>query len=215
MINLSILPASQRKIFPLLAHASFIRPFYLAGGTAIALQLGHRQSVDFDFIAERSFLPSPLLNSMQLAFPKTVIEPLQIEKNTLTVSMSGVKMSFFGGYRYPLLQGVLREQSLRIASLPDLLAMKLLAIQHRSEMKDYVDIFFLLTQGALGLYSGITTARKKFGKGFNPMISLKALTYFEDLSAAELQRIPFIHSPAPSWKNLQKTLREAVMAVKL
>src|ERR1051326_5308366 len=142
----SILPKAQQEIWPLLAPTAGLS-FVLYGGTAVALHLGHRTSVDFDF-----FRSSPLdMKEIEASFPflanaKTIQEGI----NTLVVSVpmpSGpVKVSFFGGLDIGRINDPLqtKDSTLLVASTEDLLATKLKAILDRAEAKDYRDIAALL-----------------------------------------------------------------------
>jgi Nucleotidyl transferase AbiEii toxin, Type IV TA system len=189
--KLETLPAAQQCLWPNLSFTKNLG-FTLYGGTAIAIQLGHRISVDFDF-----FSPT-LLNKTQIfqAAPHlqnaTVI---QDEVNSLTLLVaepdaagSAVKISFFGlitfgQYEHPRITD---DGVLRVASLNDLLATKLKVILQRAEAKDYIDIAALIRSG-MSLPKGLAIAQKMFRPSFQPSESLKALTYFND---GDLSTIP-------------------------
>ncbi len=177
--RLDVLPAPQRGIWPLLAAVP--TDFVLYGGTAIALHLGHRQSVDFDFFSAVPFEPEALQNALPLA---ASAEVLQKHRNTLsvrTVGVDEVKLSFFGGLHLAQMDppGRCQDNHLLVAGLRDLLATKLNTVYQRSEAKDYLDIHALL-QAGLALAEGLACARAVYGPGFNLLLPLKALTYFED-----------------------------------
>lgn len=184
-----ILPPVQRQLWPEMATVSD-DAFVLYGGTAIALYLGHRESVDFDFFTDRSFLPEELLAKFQFLRGS---EFLQTQRDTLTVLTAGdgndlhrVKISFFGGFDFGRLKDPERTSDgvLEIASLQDLLAHKLKALLQRVEMKDYLDIDALLQNG-LDLATGCGGAQALF-TAFAPQECLKALTYFKDPSLGAL-----------------------------
>jgi len=214
-MHLDILPSEQQKLAILLGDCPFVKDFYLAGGTALALQIGHRQSIDFDFFSEKPFYAEKLLREIEDHF-KTPVQTLQADKQTLMVILNGVRVSFFGDYGFSLIGKTLREFYFPIASLEDIFAMKLLAVQHRTEMKDYVDILALVGHSGLNLNKGIYWAQKKFGGSFNPIISLKALVYFDDLNSKELSAIAFFSKKSSvSFKLLKQRLISAVKAVKI
>mgnify|MGYP001575631825 CR=1 FL=1 len=175
--KLKILPAIQKKIWS--KSHQIPKDFVLYGGTAIALQLGHRQSVDFDFFTSEDFNPDDLLRSLKFLANADV---LQLEKNTLTVTLRApapVKISFFGGLDFGTLQVPLNlPNQVRMASLTDLFGHKLKTILQRVEAKDYRDIAALIESG-LKLEIGLSAALGLFGKSFPPMECIKALTYFE------------------------------------
>jgi hypothetical protein len=176
--NLTILPPPQLRLWPELdatpAH------FTLYGGTALALRLGHRTSADFDFFSNRSFDPDEL--AATVLFLKEA-ERVQVAINTLKcrVERGGpVLLSFFGGLG--LGQAAPRDQAqgraLYVASL--LAGTKVAVVQKRAETKDYLDIDALLQYG-IDLPTALAAGRIVYGLSFNPMITLKALSYFDDL----------------------------------
>lgn len=187
--NLDILPDEQKKLFPLLKDTP--KDFVLYGGTAVALRLGHRISVDFDFFSKKSFDPDRLRN--QIPYLKSA-QTSEISKDTLTCfaktpgSDKEVKISYFGGL--PLRQ--IQEpdsclgNNILVASLKDLLGMKCATVFNRAEKKDYVDIHAILTNSTLTLADGLAYAKAIYGEQYNPLITLKALTYFEDGNVATL-----------------------------
>ena len=178
-LNLAILPKPQQLLWSeLQATPSY---FVLYGGTAIALQIGHRQSEDFDFFAFRAIDPQELLSEIPYLQDATVT---QSATNTLNVTVErngSIKISFFG---LPKLGHVkeptVTSNGIKIASLVDLAGTKVLTVQHRAEIRDYVDIDVLLTKGGIMLSEALAAAKMIYGKQFNPQITLKALSYFED-----------------------------------
>jgi hypothetical protein len=177
--KLETLPAAQRALWTELA---VIPPgFVLCGGTAIALHLGHRQSVDFDFFGSSAFDPAQLYSSMPLLNGSTV---LQQAANTLTcrVERGGpVIVSFFGvpSLRRVAAPLIAEDNRLPVASLLDLAGMKAAVVQQRAEAKDYIDLHALLAAG-IDLPLALAAARIIYGERFNPQLTLKALSYFGD-----------------------------------
>ena len=146
----------------------------------LALRLGHRRSEDFDFFSNKPFQPTSLPES--IPYLKHA-EMTQFHDNTLTaiVDRNGpVKLSFFGSLGIKRAQDpdVVEENGVQIASVLDLLASKLKTVQLRAEAKDYRDIVGTLDAG-LKLAEGLA-AVAIYGKEFNGVLSLKALTFFED-----------------------------------
>ncbi len=176
--NLSILPEPQRQLWGELRDTP--KEFVLYGGTALALRLGHRQSEDFDFFSNKPFQP----NSLRDRIPYLRhAEMTQFQDNTLTaiVGDGPVKLSFFGSLGMKRVQDpdIAEENGIQIASLLDLLASKLKTVQSRAEAKDYRDIVASFEAG-LSLAEGLAAAAAIYGKDFNGVLSLKALTFFED-----------------------------------
>ena len=177
--RLDILPAAQLLLWPELAEIP--AEFTLYGGTAIALHLGHRQSIDFDFFGTRAFQPQELLNSLPFLRDAQI---QQQQSNTLTCLVnrgSPVKISFFGLPGFATLAEPLRtpDNGLKIASLLDLAGTKAAVVQQRAEAKDYIDINALLSAGVT-LEQALSAAATLYAPRFNPQLTLKALAYFED-----------------------------------
>ena len=176
----SSLPPAQRRLWNELR--SVPEEFVLYGGTAIALHLGHRQSVDFDFFSNLPFEPSELTAKLPFLPGATIT---QQGPNTLSarVDRGGpVQVSFFGvpdivRLRPPV---VAADNGLRIASLLDLAGTKAAVVQQRAEAKDYRDLDAILEGGRIGLSTALAAACAIYGPKFNPQITLKALSFFGD-----------------------------------
>lgn len=190
---MSILPPAQVRIWPELRPAAALG-FALYGDTAIALRLGHRQSVDFDFFSARSLDR----NALHAAFPFLAHSlVLQEQPDTLSVlapcgddDHEHVKLSFFGGIGFGRVGNpdVSADGVLQVASLDDLMATKLKVPLQRVEAKDYRDVAAMVSAN-VSLARGLAAARQLHGGTFQPSESLKALVYFEggdlDTLAAE------------------------------
>jgi len=179
-----VLPPAQIQLWKELAPAKKLG-FVLYGGTALALRLGHRVSIDFDFFTEKYLVKNELLAAFPFLKNATVI---QEELNTLSALVpsldtdpTSVKISFFGNIGFGRVSApqYSEDRVIQVASLDDLMATKLKVILQRAEAKDYVDIAAMLTAG-VSLAKGLASARAIFGPNFQPSESLKALTYFED-----------------------------------
>ena len=205
--HLEILPTPQPKLWPALRPVTD-QGFILYGGTAIALRLGHRISVDFDFFSVKQLNRGELFQSIGFLAEALV---LQDEPNSLTVLVpvngeekaTTVKVSFFGGIDFgcTVLPDQTEDGILVVASLEDLLGTKLKVILQQAEANYYRDIASILKSG-LSLDRGLATARVFFGPSFQPSEALKALTYFDDGDLESLS------------ESEQKTLREATALVR-
>lgn len=177
--RLDILPPEQQELWPELAA---IPPYFtLYGGTAIALRLAHRPSVDFDFFGREAFDPDLIYR--RLAFLRGA-EVQQKTGDTLTclVQRQGpVRVSFFALPDFPEIAeaDVTQDIGLRLASLIDLAGTKAAVVQKRAEAKDYIDLDALIAHG-VDLPHALAAGRAIYGSGFNPQVTLKALTYFAD-----------------------------------
>jgi len=183
-----ILPTAQRALWPALGLAAGLG-FVLYGGTAIALRLAHRASIDFDLFTDRDLDR----RSLDAAFPfiaRAVV--LQDRPDTLTVlagtegGEASVKISFFGGLGFGRVGApdTTDDGVLQVASLDDLMATKLKVLLQRVEAKDYIDVAAMIRAGA-GLARALAGAEALYGPAFQPAECLKALVWFEggDLDA--------------------------------
>jgi hypothetical protein len=178
--HLEILPAPQRALWNELSEVS--REFVLYGGTALALYLAHRQSVDFDLFGSRALDLAQIEQGISFLNGANII---QRDKNRLSaiVDRGGpVKVSFFGVPNLPRLSAavVAEDNGLGIASLLDLAGTKASVVQVRAEAKDYIDIDALITAGKVDLPLALSAAQRLYGSTFNPEITLKALSFFDD-----------------------------------
>ena len=176
--RLDALPKSQQILWPELAQTP--RHFVLYGGTALALRLCHRQSVDFDFFSDQKFDPEKLRKQLPMLNGAKILDS---QANTLTVLIERngpVKLSFFGGLTFGRVCDPewTSDNAVRVASPLDVGALKMNAILSRSEAKDYLDIYALMKNG-LKLPELLGAARA-LHEDMNPMIPLRALSYFED-----------------------------------
>jgi hypothetical protein len=176
--RLDILPPQQRELWPELRPVRDLG-FVLYGGTAIALHLGHRQSVDFDFFHSSNLDREVLRRSLPFLSRATVI---QESSNTFVVmTPKRVKLSFFGGLNFGRVGApqVTNDGVLCVASFEDLMATKLKVILQRSESKDYIDIAAMVRAG-VSVAAGLAAAEKMYHPTFPPSESLRALVYFEE-----------------------------------
>ena len=143
VIHTDVLSEGQKRVLPQLAKALVNTDFYLAGGTGLALQVGHRSSIDFDWFIPKLGDPEALfrlLKSMGIVF-----EIQSIGFETVYLTIENIQMSFIG-YDYPLLQAKIRwsEPGIHIAGIDDIACMKLSAIASRGYRKDFVDLHYMI-----------------------------------------------------------------------
>jgi hypothetical protein len=174
-----ILPKAQQEIWPLLVPAPCLS-FVLYGGTAVALHLGHRVSIDFDFFRSAPLDHKELETSF--AFMRDA-DTIQEDRNTrvlnVTMPSGPVKVSFFGGLGIGRINEPpqTRDSTLLVASLEDLLATKLKATLDRAESRDYRDIAAILSAG-ISLERGLGAFAKMYGR--DPGLALRAIGFFKD-----------------------------------
>ena len=150
--------------------------FYLAGDTALAMYYQHRTSVDLDFFSENNF--DSLHLSHELTTKGFILEDIRLSRGTLECQINSVKVSFFE-YPYRIIGNFSYFNSLKIASVLDIAAMKLSAIAGKAEKKDYYDIVEILKRN--DFMKIVEAFRKKYGKEIDLYHVVKALCYFEDV----------------------------------
>jgi hypothetical protein len=153
---------------------------YMAGGTAVAIYLNHRVSVDIDLFTEKEFYCSSIIVPIGQRYVTTITNPA--EKNTLTAMVANVRFSLFH-YPYPLLKPLVNkpECNIGLASPEDIAAMKVVAITQRGSAKDFVDLHALIGAFGLPLDYLIVQVLKKYGVSGDYGYQIKrSLVYFDD-----------------------------------
>ncbi len=181
-----------------------VRNFYLAGGTALALQFGHRQSVDLDFFSEQNFSASELKKKL-LKISKYKI--ISAEDGTLHIILNGVLVSFLR-YPYKLLYAKKKFGKTLLADWRDLAAMKLNAIANRGSKKDFIDLYFICQKISLKQIFKIFNKKYKDIK-YNKMHLLKSIVYFEE---AEKEPMPKMMEKE-SWGKIKKEIERMVRGI--
>ena len=174
-----ILTKEQVEIFPLLAE--FSKDFGLVGGTAIALYLGHRRSIDFDLFCNEKLKNQNILRkiSKNLKIDMIIVNKL----DELTIIAKGVKITFFN-YPYKINYS---QNIANVIKMPDLLtltAMKAFALGMRSKWKDYVDLYFII-KDCFPISEISKRGEEIFGREFNEKLFRTQLVYFEDINYSE------------------------------
>lgn len=173
--------------------------FYLGGGTALALQIGHRESMDLDWFSQEEFLNSRLKNEL------SGIGEFRLEnesQGTINGLLDGVRVSFFY-YPYKLSSRLVSFEKINLASKQDIAAMKIDAVSSRGSKKDFIDLYFLLKE--FSLKELIQFFEEKYsGIKYNKLHILKSLSYFED---AEEEPMPKMIKDI-SWEEVKKYLQK-------
>jgi hypothetical protein len=174
----NILSEEQKEILPFIK--SFSKEFYLVGGTAISLQIGHRQSIDFDLFKYSSFSKTKIANKLK-EFGLTY-RLIFTDSESFHIITNGVKVTFF---QFPF--KIQSKQSFEGIPLPDLLslaAMKAYALGRRSKWKDYVDLYFLI-KFHFDIETISDKAKTIFGELFTAKLFRQQLCYFKDIDYTE------------------------------
>ncbi len=174
--------------------------FNLVGGTSLALQMGHRNSVDIDLFGNAEIEVDLFIDKLS-TFGEVVVT--QSTKNILITKIDDIKVDFVN-YKYPLLTDILVKDNIRMLSFKDIAAMKLNAIAGRGSKKDFIDLYFLLKE--FSLQEILSFYGRKYHDGSLFMVE-KSLTYFDD---ADLQLQPIMYKDF-DWEMCKKTIIEAVL----
>ncbi len=198
----NILDEKRLALLPL--FKTFKSDFYLGGGTALALQIGHRDSLDFDFFKEGGIDTKRLFDDLKEVFKRHGVLKTQEDYNTLSVIIDdSIKLSFFG-YKHKLIDGVVDEENLKLASIRDIACMKLSAITGRASNKDYVDIYYILQH--IKLEDLLEKTSEKISDLDRNLI-LKSLVYFKDIN---IEPIMFKNNNSVSLKEIETFLEKEV-----
>jgi hypothetical protein len=190
-----VISAEVRDTANRLAGMRTLSNFYLAGGTALGLHLGHRRSVDLDFFTAQAFNEGALIAALQ-ELPNLSI--LSQSEQTVYMHVAGTKVSFIG-YDYPMLFPVEHFEKLAVADVRDIAAMKMSALASRGSRRDFVDLYVVACQ--YGLRYLLELFRQKFANAnYSTVHVRKALTYFAD---ADKEPMPDMLTPL-SWKQLKE-----------
>ena len=182
---------------------------YLAGGTGLALQLGHRTSLDFDFYSKIRFDPQLLAASFQEKSKDLKIN--SIVKDTLILTVDGVSFSLFY-YPYKMIGKKVKVESINVASIQDIAAMKLVAVAMRRKRRDFIDIYYLLKKYSLKDLLGFVKTKYP---SFEEMMVLKGLIYFEDAEDEDLARGIKVLAKHFSWEDAKKKILQEVKRYQL
>jgi len=175
-----ILNKKQVELLPLLYHFSE-NHFYLAGETSLALQLGHRESVDLDLFTFEEFDNLNILKSINKIYPTSKINVLIDVLDEYTCILNSVKVTFL---RYPfVVKDINKLDNINLANELTIGAMKAYALGRRSKWKDYVDLYILLQK--YSIKDICNKAKEIFGTVFSEKLFLQQLSYFKDIDYTE------------------------------
>ncbi|MBI2611582.1 nucleotidyl transferase AbiEii/AbiGii toxin family protein [Candidatus Gottesmanbacteria bacterium] len=209
-LHLEILFKPQQQLFQKLNF--FTDEYYMAGGTALALQIGHRTSLDFDIYSKSRFERNTIYNLLKNHFAEKDIIPVTLTKNTFIGKIDNINLSVFY-YQYPLLKNPQKTTSIALASLEDIASMKLIAIIQRPAKRDYIDVYYLLK--TFSIDEMFSFASQKY-QNFNPYLALRALSYFEDIEKESLEKRGIkILDHSFSWQKIKEDITSKVKKYQL
>lgn len=195
-----ILSKKQLELLPLIERVA-TKEFGLVGGTAIALQVGHRRSIDFD-LATLNNLRSDKVREL-IREHHSIESTLVDEQNELSIAVNSVKLTVFK-YPFPISFEVIYKKALRMPDLLTLSAMKAFALGRRAKWKDYVDLYFIFKKYSLS--DLVDKAKKIFKEEFNELLFREQIAFFEDIDHSE--EIDYLPGYEMSDEEIKKTLVE-------
>ena len=205
MFHKEILSDRQTELLPLIGE--FKREYYLVGGTAIALYLGHRRSIDFDLFKYTPLNRKKNLDRVQSSGFPTLVTWNVIDQMNLVVN--DVKVTFFQ-YPFQIIAKRVFENVVRLPELLDLAAMKAYALGRRSKWKDYVDLYFLLKE-KFTIGEICHRAVEIYGDLFSDKLFRSQLSYFEDVDYTE--EVDFLIALPPTEEEIKRYLIEVSTAI--
>lgn len=177
-----------------------LQDFVLVGGTSLALQIGHRVSVDLDLFSVNSFVETDL---NQYLIDRYHFETDFLARSTVKGEIEGVQIDCLS-HAYPLVGEINIYENIRLASLHDIAAMKLNAISgNGTRIKDFIDIAYLAEY--MSLNEMLASYQSKY-KTMNVLIPVKALTYFDEINFAE--PIKMLSTKKFNWRKIEKRIYE-------
>ena len=195
MLHFETVDSPTLELLNKIMEEPLFSPLRLVGGTSMALQVGHRKSVDLDFFGEFPVEEEALTEAVSGMGQITWLNKL---KNIKSLLINGIKVDFVN-YSYPWLSLPVMEGSIRLADKKDIAPMKLAAITGRGAKKDFTDLYFLLKE--ISLNEMIELYEKKYRDG-SVFLVLKSLIYFDD---AEGDEMPQMLKPV-SWEAIKQTI---------
>jgi len=200
MMHPEVLSKEQSEILKELKFLSE-RGFYLAGGTALALQLGHRTSLDFDFYISKHFDSAKLAADFIRRFGDKVTVNQQTE-DSLKLTIRNTWATFFY-YPYALIRGFQDFEGINLASVEDIAAMKVIAIVQRGRQRDFYDIYYLIRN--IGFERVIFHTLEKY-PNYEVLLILKALNYFGDADKEKKDARVSVFDKKLTWKEVKRVI---------
>jgi hypothetical protein len=184
-----------------------LRDFVLVGGTALALQLGHRVSVDIDLFTTEEFDTESLNEALRRRFGKDFLL-LSSSRNTINASIAGIKVDLIR-HGYPYIANTVESDNIRMAALPDIAAMNLNAITgNGSRIKDFTDVYFLLERYSLAQL--LDFYRQKYTQQDITQVK-KSLVYFNDVLPETWKTVQLIDRPTLTFQKVKGRLKTALI----
>ena len=207
-IHKNILNEQMWKLYS--TFAEFKDDFYLAGGTGLALLMGHRMSIDFDFFSDKP-IKKTLIKKIETLFPKYAKQVILNSSAELTIIIGQTKITFLH-YPFKKILPLEYDNNISILSAKEILASKAYSIGRRGVYKDYVDLYYGLIENITTLSEIIKIASEKYLTAFNDRLFLEQLLYLEEIEQTEIIMID--HS-LPSKKEMADFFSKKIAEIKI
>jgi predicted nucleotidyltransferase component of viral defense system len=196
MLQLQTVKPNTLELLKSLMQKEYLNSFVLVGGTALALQMGNRESIDLDLFSTADFSSNEILSSLLNDYQIVVNNQL---KHTLISTINQVKVDFIK-FHYPFIKPFVTIENIRMASIEDIAAMKLDAITGRGSKKDFYDLFFLLQHYSIDDLFSFYSEKYPHQTTFHV---IRSLSYFED---AEIQPNPIVFDKNITWEIVKQKI---------
>jgi predicted nucleotidyltransferase component of viral defense system len=200
MLQTTTVEPGTLELLKILSTKKYLTDFFLVGGTALALQLGHRNSIDLDFFTVKDFDSEILLTELLKDFEIVV---MQQTPQAIIANINGIKVDFIR-FRYKIIDPLIETDGIRMLSMKDISAMKLDAINGRGSKKDFYDLYFLLQ------YFDLETMLNFYHEKYPHQTSfqvVRSISYFID---AENQPNPLVFDKKITWNKVKKTIQQEI-----
>lgn len=198
-----ILTKNQQELLPLISK--FSPQFYMVGGTALALQLGHRRSIDFDLFSDKDFKNDIIIKKIIRDYP--ISQTFINSRGELTIKVNEVKMTW---YHFPFVvpHEVDWEKIITLPDVKTIAAMKVYALGQRAKWKDYVDLYFIFKKYSLAEI--VSWANQLFPNQINERLLREQLDYFADIDYSEA--VEYLPGMAVSDEIVKQELKEIAVS---
>lgn len=204
-----VLKLEQKKIF---AKIVKFPDFYLVGGTALALQIGHRISIDFDLFSKED-IPRRLLPKIKRVFKDKEIKVIVNHSEQLSVEIGGIRIDFVK-YKYSLVLKLIEFEGVKILPVAEIATMKAYTLNYRGTLKDYIDLYFILKGKYTTLKEIEGIGEKKYKNDFNFRLFLEQIVNLEDIKKEEEKKIEFLKEKVGK-REIQKFFENEIGKIKI
>jgi hypothetical protein len=205
MLQTQTIDPATLELIKSLQSRDYLKGFNLVGGTALALYLGHRRSIDIDLFSNFDFDVATTIELIQQDFS---LQIYQTARNTIKGSIENINVDIIA-HKYPLLNKPTEIDGIRLLSEPDIIAMKLNAISVSGQRsKDFIDIFFAMENDRYLIADMLKFYQTKYNQS-GEMHVLKSLIYFDDVDLSDWPVL--LKKPSLKWSEVCTKINRKVL----